>query len=194
MTSASNIFSGGREERVPETEAFDTTRAPNYSVRARALVDEHYAFVWRSLRRLGVPVADVDDGVQRVFWVATRKLESIRPGAERSYLYQTALRVASAVRRGAQRRREVLTADPEDRTDPSLSAEEIVDLKRARARLDAILDQMELDVRAVFTLFELDRLSLSEIAELLDIPRGTAASRLRRARERFLSLSRHFEP
>ena len=38
------------------------------------LYTEHFAFVWRSARRLGVPLSAVDDAVQDVFLVAHRKL------------------------------------------------------------------------------------------------------------------------
>ena len=44
------------------------------------------------------------------------------------------------------------------------------------------------ELRAVFVLFEIEELSLSEIAGLLGIPAGTAASRLRRARETFRAI------
>ncbi|HKQ71472.1 MAG TPA: sigma factor, partial [Polyangiaceae bacterium] len=38
------------------------------------LFAEHADFVWRSLRRLGVPHADADDAVQEVFLVVHRRL------------------------------------------------------------------------------------------------------------------------
>jgi RNA polymerase sigma-70 factor (ECF subfamily) len=59
--------------------------------------------------------------------------------------------------------------------------------RRARHLLDEILDGLELDVRTVFVLFELEELTAPEISELLGIPIGTVASRLRRAREDFRS-------
>ncbi|HEY0468747.1 MAG TPA: sigma factor-like helix-turn-helix DNA-binding protein, partial [Polyangiaceae bacterium] len=46
-------------------------------------------------------------------------------------------------------------------------------------------DEMPEDLRLVFVLFELEELSTRQIAELCEIPVGTAASRLRRAREDF---------
>jgi RNA polymerase sigma-70 factor (ECF subfamily) len=49
---------------------------------------------------------------------------------------------------------------------------------------------MSIDLRAVFVLFELEQTTLSEIAVLLDVPRGTVASRLRRAREYYESATR----
>jgi RNA polymerase sigma-70 factor (ECF subfamily) len=57
--------------------------------------------------------------------------------------------------------------------------------RQQRAMLDAALDELPLDQRAAFSLFELEELTFSEIAEVLEIPRGTVASRVRRAREAF---------
>jgi len=153
--------------------------------RLRALVEAHYDFVWRSLRRLGVSAGDLDDGVQHVFLVASRKLAAIRPESERSFLYQTALRVAADSRRTRKRRREVVGDEVGELPDHTPGAEDLMDLQRARARLDQILDRMSLELRSVFTLFELDQLTLTQIAALLELPRGTVASRLRRAREEF---------
>lgn len=156
--------------------------------RLRVLVDAHYDFVWRSLRRLGVHDADVDDAAQQVFVTASRKLEAIRRGCERSFLFQTALRVASDSRRTRRRRREVAEDElgyTEEPRDPAPATDDLVDLRRARAQLDEILDDMPLDLRAVFVLFELDEATLAEISALLHVPVGTVASRLRRARLQF---------
>ncbi len=150
--------------------------------RLRELVDTHYEFIWRSLRRLGVAPGDVDDAAQQVFVTAARKLAAINPGSERSFLFQTALRVAADSRRARLRRREVASADvPEkdEESDPVPSPEEAVDLRRARRWLDTILDEMTLDLRAVFVLFELDQITMAEIAVLLNLRPGTVASRLR---------------
>jgi RNA polymerase sigma-70 factor (ECF subfamily) len=47
---------------------------PSDDARLARLVQDHHVFVWRSLRRLGVPVADVDDATQKVFLIAARRL------------------------------------------------------------------------------------------------------------------------
>ncbi len=156
--------------------------------RFREIVDQHYDFIWRSLRRLGVAQGDADDAAQQVFVTAARKLAKIRLGSERSFLFQTALRAAANNRRTLRRRREVAASDgPEsdDRADEAPTAEDVVDLRRARHVLDAILDDMPLELRAVFALFELEEVTMAEISVLLDLPAGTVASRLRRARREF---------
>ncbi len=152
------------------------------AAKLRALQVEHFEFLWRSLRRLGVPEADVDDAVQQVFLVAARR--EIQAGAERSFLFATALRVASHARRTLRRRRES-GDEPPDQTDATPSAEDLLDQRRARALLDEVLESLPLDVRAVFILFELEELTVVEIAAMLGIPSGTASSRLRRGREMF---------
>src|SRR5262249_37551686 len=72
--------------------------------RLRALIDEHHDFLWRSLRRLGLAEAHVDDAAQHVWLVISRKLSEIRVGGERAYLFGVAMRVASNARRVASRR------------------------------------------------------------------------------------------
>jgi RNA polymerase sigma-70 factor (ECF subfamily) len=42
-----------------------------------------------------------------------------------------------------------------------------------------------MDLRAVFVLFELEEMTMMEIATISDLPPGTVASRLRRARQAF---------
>jgi RNA polymerase sigma-70 factor, ECF subfamily len=154
-------------------------------VRVRAMVTEHFDFVWRSLVRLGVPRRDAEDALQQVFMVASRKLATIEPGRERGFLFGTALRLASRARRTEQRRREVLDGNEHERLDPAPSADDRIDQARARATVDAILAAMPLELRAVFMLFELEQMTMAEIAALLELPSGTVASRLRRAREHF---------
>lgn len=183
-----------REEALPLAAVPDTSRPAEASpARLRALVTEHLAFVWRALIRLGVPRADAEDAVQQVFLVASKKLASIEPGSERAYLFGAAFRIAYRVRRTQKRRREVLEAEPPDRPDPAPDPEERMDRARARAVLDDILDTMPLELRAVFVLFELEQLTVAEIAPMLEIPAGTAASRLRRAREHFQAAVRRLE-
>jgi RNA polymerase sigma-70 factor (ECF subfamily) len=54
-----------------------------------------------------------------------------------------------------------------------------------RQLLDRVLDRMDESLRVVFVLYEFEEMNMSEIADVLEIPRGTVASRLRRARGDF---------
>jgi RNA polymerase sigma-70 factor (ECF subfamily) len=154
--------------------------------RFRGIVKDHLDFTWRSLRRLGLPADVADDATQRVFLVASKKLADIEPGRERAFLFNTAVRVASSEKRTFARRREELAGDgSDDVRDPAPGADELLDHRRARTVLEELLAGLEMDLRTVFVLFELEGLTTAEIAETLGVPQGTAASRLRRAREEF---------
>jgi RNA polymerase sigma-70 factor (ECF subfamily) len=164
-------------------EAFPAGRARE--TRFRELVDRHFEFVWRSVRRLGVRAADVDDAAQEVFLVAARRLDDFAPDRERAFLFGTAVRVASTRRRSARRRPEELEAESDERVGVELDPEELAELAQARPLLQEILDGMSVELRAVFILAEVEELPVREIAELLGVPQGTVSSRLRSAREKF---------
>lgn len=151
----------------------------------RQLVAEHLDFVWRSLRRFGVPPGDVDDAAQQVFLIANEKSGKIRRGSERSFLVGVALRVASHARRAFERRTAVEQRFSAHPAPPNPDPEELAQRREARDLLDRVLDGLPEDMRVVFVLFELEELSIEQIASLLNVPRGTVASRLRRAREVF---------
>jgi RNA polymerase sigma-70 factor (ECF subfamily) len=156
--------------------------------RLRSMMEDHFETVWRALRRLGVAESGADDGAQHVFLVALRRLDEIAIGGERSYLLGIALRVASEARRALSRRREVPIIDVDALAASSASTaprrpDEVLEQKRALALLAALLDEMQDDLREAFVLFELEELSAPEVARVLDVPVGTVASRVRRARE-----------
>ncbi len=153
--------------------------------RLRTLLVDHHAFVWRTLRRLGVPASDVEDASQQVFLVAHRRLPDIAAQSERSFFFQTALRVAADWRRSQRRRNEQPGLALPEVPDLAASPEEMVDRQRQRALLDQVLSSLPLKLRAVFVLFELEEMTLAEIATTSDLPLGTVASRLRRARLAF---------
>ena len=151
------------------------------------LVVAHFRFIWRLLRRLGLPESDADDAAQQVFLIANGKLSLIRAGRERAFLYGCALNLAAKWRRHAARQRHDAGLDEAacPATSSAETADDLLERSRARVLLDAILAELPQPLRSVFVLYELEQLSTLEIAELLHLPRGTVASRLRRAREEF---------
>ena len=84
---------------VMPSRSLTSPRSSNAELRLTLLMQQHFEFVWRSLRRLGLSGADADDASQEVFLVASRKLEAIAEGRERSFLFGAALKVASTRRR-----------------------------------------------------------------------------------------------
>jgi RNA polymerase sigma-70 factor (ECF subfamily) len=161
-------------------------RAPlDPQARLREMVDQHVDFVARVLRNAGTPSSDIDDEVQRTFIIAARRLDDVRPGAEKSFLFRIALNLAAHVRRTLARRREVSGDQAPERIEAFATPEQLTDRKRMRELLDRVLDQMHDTLREVFVLHEFEEMNMSEIAAVLGIPRGTVASRLRRARSEF---------
>jgi RNA polymerase sigma-70 factor, ECF subfamily len=168
--------------------------APVDPARLRAMVDQHLDFTWRSLRRLGLPEDVADDATQRVFLVASQRLGDIQVGCEKAFLFNTAVRVASSERRTHARRREVLRGDDAPETqDSAPAADELLDRERARALLEELLEELAMELRAVFVLFELEGLTMAEIAKTVEVPEGTVASRLRRARQEFQAALKRYK-
>ena len=154
-------------------------------VRLRQLVDNYVRLVARVLRNAGTAEADIDDDVQRVFIALSNRLDDVRAGAEKAFLVQTALNIAAHSRRTAARRRETLTECPPEVLDAVVGPEEMAQRGQVRRTLDQVLSAMDADLRSVFVLFELEEMTTAEIAAILEIPTGTVASRLRRARSDF---------
>jgi len=157
--------------------------------RLRQVVSEHFEVLWRFLRRLGIADGDTDDAAQEVVLVLARKLDQVEVGAERSFVLSTAFRVASGFRRAARRRREVDDGELASFASPGLGPEALAEKRRLRAVLQRVLNELPLELRVVFVLYELEELTMAEIAATLELPPGTVASRLRRAREQFETLA-----
>ena len=189
MMSASSVlpFHSRPDEVASVVERVSRTMSKaERDVRLREMVDAHFTFIWRSLRGMGVPSASVDDAAQQVFWIAAQKLDAITIGSERAFLWATARGVSANTRRAVARSREDLGDEAFERMrDGALDPERAAEKAQARRQLERILSGMSEELRTVFVLFELEELTSVEIAELLSLPVGTVASRLRRARDVF---------
>jgi RNA polymerase sigma-70 factor (ECF subfamily) len=166
-----------------------TTQQGTGELTIEALVSAHYGFVWRVLRGFGLSRTDAQDATQQVFMIAARKLDSIDPSRARSFVYGAALRVANNARRSLRRRREVPDGDTLDPIEPEERGPQAQsELGRARRLLAEILTQLPEKQRRVLVLAEIEQLEVPEIAALEGVPVGTAASRLRVARQQFRTL------
>jgi RNA polymerase sigma-70 factor (ECF subfamily) len=136
---------------------------------------------------MGLSDAQAEENAQEAYSVAARKLDRIDDGRERAFLLGVAVRLAANVRRRAACRVEQLAfeREPYEIADGLPQAEELLEQKQQRAILDRILQSMSDPFREILTLYEIEELTMPEVAVALEIPEGTAASRLRRAREEF---------
>jgi RNA polymerase sigma-70 factor (ECF subfamily) len=152
----------------------------------RDLVAREYPAVWRFLRRLGVPSEEVDDTAQRVFARVLAQGPRIKTGSERAYLMRAAFRAALEQQRAKQRwLARASEVDIDDTSSPLPDPDQSLALREDLALLDRALSRLPPELRAILTLFELEGLTFTEIALALQLPRGTVASRVRRAREEF---------
>jgi RNA polymerase sigma-70 factor (ECF subfamily) len=151
----------------------------------RDLFVAHGAYVWNTLRRLGIPSSDLEDLTHDVFLQIHRHLADYDPARPiRPWLFGFAYRIASQHRRRAHRRHEA-HVDPDLTASGAALPDELAAAGEARKLVVAALQSIDLQRRAVFVLYELDGVAMSEIARSLEIPSNTAYSRLRVAREEF---------
>jgi RNA polymerase sigma-70 factor (ECF subfamily) len=149
----------------------------------RALFDDHVDFVWRVLRRHGVPERELDDVCQDVFMVVHRKLSEFEGRSSvRTWIYAIASRVALVSRRKAYVRRELLEAPPYEPASPP-TQEDTVSHNRSLGVVERALAEMDPEKREAFVLYELEGMSVAELAGAIGVPENTALYRLHRARE-----------
>lgn len=151
----------------------------------RQLYQDHVAFVWRSLQRLGVRDRDVEDAAQETFLVAHRRLDQFDGASPRGWLFNICLRVASDHRKRAHVRREHPTEDTPDASVPA-EQHEVLQQHRDRVLLQVALDELDEAKRAVVVLYELEELPMADVAEIVGCPLQTAYSRLHAARKEML--------
>ena len=124
--------------------------------------------------------ADARDAAQETLVNAWRQLRGLRdPGRFDAWLQRIVVNAARQAIRSNRRRRA--------REIPSSSVVELAGRAAPRERgdaavLDAALATLPVDQRSLLVLHHLERRGLVELAEILDIPVGTAKSRLFAAR------------
>jgi len=180
VAPAARAWSAPRNGLAPMSHAVSSPRPEDEIAdreRLAAVVRDHIDFVWRVLRRQGLSSADADDGVQRVFLVFREKANGVEAGTEKGFLFRVASYIAKELRRGAGRFEELTDAKEGSEPSPSRRTEAADLLERCMRDLDDA-------ERDAFVLFEIEGLTMLEIARIVDCPAGTVASRLRRARDK----------
>ena len=145
-----------------------------------AVYTEHFAFVWRSLRALGVDSAAIDDAAQDVFVVVHDRLHTYDGRvALRGWLFGIARNIA---RKHRDRRARV---SPLQLVGQPASLDDTVQWRERASMVARVLDSLDEEQRAVFVLAQLDGATAPEIAAALGVNVNTVYSRLRTARARF---------
>jgi RNA polymerase sigma-70 factor, ECF subfamily len=160
-------------------------------MRLERMFRAHHELIWRTLRRLGLSADLAADTTQQAYLIAAERLENIRAGSERAFLFSTAIGLARTNFRRSQRCQ--LQSDMDLHADPSLRSEQLNNRCSAMELMDRVFSKTDPDLVTVFVLFELEGLSAPEISQLVNIPVGTVASRLRRARATFRAAARRME-
>ncbi|MEI9937887.1 MAG: RNA polymerase sigma factor [Pseudomonadota bacterium] len=149
-------------------------------LRLTRMFADHHVIVWRSLRRRGLSPDQAADATQETFMIALGRLADIPEDNERAFLMGTARRVAVTLGRKTVR----FQSDGD--MDQRMSNARDADDKHAALQLcDIALSKLSPELAETFVLYEIEGLSSPEIAALLEVPLGSVASRLRRARDQF---------
>ena len=148
---------------------------------------QELSYVYASVGRLGVPVAQREDVTHDVFVIVHRKLADYDPLRPlRPWLFGIAYRVVLDHKRKASNAREIpsLKAHEERAGEADTPGER----EEARAARDLIMEALEavpIERRVVFILHKLDRCDVADIAREFALPIHTVYARLRRANEEF---------
>ena len=147
---------------------------------ARELIQRYYPSVLRFVSTLCSNPADAEELTQEAF---VKALQSIRHFRGKSGLRTWLHRIAYHEFTHHRRRQRPTTALPDRLNSPLFEANSILALDLERVLLD-----VPEDIRAVFVLCDIQRLSMEEAADVLSIPVGTIKSRLHTARKRLQGL------
>jgi len=182
--------------RNPMSSTIRATLAPSVAapLSFEAAYREHAQSVARWARQLGGSSIDVEDVVQEVFEVVSRKLPRFRGDARlTSWLFEITRKTTANHRRrqrwrfwqpGASR---TLACASSDSRDPLAELE-----RRQMADLFyAALDRLPEKYRTVLVLYEIEGLSTQAIAELRQLTLSTVKVQLHRARDLFIARYQH---
>ncbi len=160
-----------------------------------ALVETYQHKLFNTVLRMTGNHDDALDIVQDVFLKAYRSLGSFKGKAKvYTWLYRIAVNTALSFRRSAavQMSRSSVSLDEGLRHEDSDSKREVADEryeassalggKETRQRVAGAIAGLEPELRAVVVLRDIEELSYEEIAEILEVPKGTVKSRLHRGR------------
>jgi RNA polymerase sigma-70 factor (ECF subfamily) len=161
-----------------------------------AVYQTHAEGVARWVARLSGPGADVEDLTQEIFLVVNRRLAEFRHESQvATWLFSITTKIVANDRRRRRLRRWWVRLVPriEDHAPPAGETPiEHLEKRERRAHFYQALDTLAESQRRALVLFELEDLSVAEIAQLMDRREGNVRVLLHRARAAFLrSMTAH---
>jgi RNA polymerase sigma-70 factor (ECF subfamily) len=157
------------------------------------LVERHRGVVFRTAARIVGP-DDAEDVSQDAFLRAYHRLEQYRGHATfRAWLLQIVQNAALNALAHARRRPAEPVAESPDVPDPDPVRQPAAQLehRERQQRLELKLACVRPEYRSLLELRDLEGLSYTEIAEVLEIPLGSVKGRLHRARGELIELLRN---
>jgi RNA polymerase sigma-70 factor (ECF subfamily) len=157
------------------------------------LVERHRDLVYRTATRIVGPI-EAEDVTQDAFLRAYHRLDQFRGRAAfRTWLLQITQNAALNVLARARRR----PVEPDGESDhvpdrdPVRQPAARLERRERQERLELKLRFIRPEYRSLLVLRDLEGLSYTEIAEVLEMPLGTVKGRLHRARDELIELLRN---
>lgn len=147
----------------------------------RTLYQEHYGFVWSTVRRMGVRPDAIDDAVQDAFLVVFRRWDDLPSERRRAWLYGIARRVSSNARKVERRR----VRKHDALRHAHARRVEVVGRLEAATALERFLGQLTADDRELFVLGAVEGMTGKELSTALGAPASTLYGRLQALRRQF---------
>lgn len=148
---------------------------------AEAFVREHHPAVLRLAVRLTGQLDDAEDMTQETFLMARQKIGSFRGGSTlRTWIHTIAF---NEYRQWRRKRKALPLLD----NDSAARDPRILAFETGHILNNAILKLPDKQ-REAFVLFEVEQLSMNEVAHVLGVPAGTAKARVSYARQNLRNL------
>lgn len=152
-----------------------------------SIYEEQADYVYSLSCRLSRTRSDAEDLFQESFLKAYRFLPKFRGGSIKSWLRRIVITTNISSHRGLKNKPAVpLDEKPgwkESIPDESAGPERVAVQTDTARQLEEALGELTEDARTVLVLREIEGLDYQEIADALEVPKGTVRSRLARARE-----------
>ena len=167
----------------------DQWPAPAGVPAAAEIYEESGPFIWRNLRRLGVPPDQIEDAVQDVFLVIHCQLPEFEARSSlRTWIFGIVIRVAARYREQLRNRKQrYLPVPPSllEALSPATTNQGPFDQlfeQQAAELIGWALAELDEEKRTMLIMVELEQMSVVDAAKVLNINVNSAYTRLRLAR------------